>query len=116
MPTPLLYGDYLYVMDDSAGIMVVYDAYTGEVKYRQRVPAEHGVSYASSGVAADGKLYYANGDGNVVVLKAGPQYELLATNKMGEPILASPAISESTIFYRMRHHVVAVESTNKATQ
>ena len=63
-------------------------------------------------MAADGKLYFASEDGEVIVVKAGPQFERLAVNPMGEVIMASPAISEGMILVRMQHHVVAVaEST-----
>ena len=105
LPTPILYGDLLYVCSGS-GILAVYEADTGERVYRARVT--QGINYTASPVAADGKLYFANEDGEVIVVKAGRQFERLAVNPMGEVIMATPAISEGMILIRTQHHVVAV--------
>ena len=104
-PTPILYGDLLYVCSDG-GILAVYQAETGERLYRQRL--RRGGGFSASPVASDGKLYFSSEDGNVTVIKAGPEFERLAVNPMGEAILATPAISEGMIIVRMQHTVVAV--------
>jgi hypothetical protein len=57
---------------------------------------------------AGGKLYYASEDGDVFVLKAEPTYELLATNPMGEVMMATPAISPGMLVIRMHRHIVGV--------
>ena len=59
-----------------------------------------GGSFSASPVAADGKLYCTSEDGDVFVVKAGPTYELLAKNPMGEVIMATPAISDGLIIFR----------------
>jgi outer membrane protein assembly factor BamB len=105
-PTPIVYGDYLYSMNVS-GILGCYDAKTGARQYLQRI--QHGGSgFSSSPVAADGRLYFASEDGEVFVVKAGPTFELLATNTMSEVIMASPAISGGMLFIRTLGHLVAV--------
>ena len=104
-PTPILYGDLLYVCSDG-GVLAAYQAETGERVYRQRL--RRGGGFSASPVASDGKLYFSSEDGNVTVIKAGPQFERLAVNPMGEAILATPAISEGLIIVRTQHHVVAV--------
>ncbi|HKX26992.1 MAG TPA: PQQ-binding-like beta-propeller repeat protein [Blastocatellia bacterium] len=106
MPTPVVYGDYLYVCSN-AGIISVYDAKTGIRAYMQRL-AEKGGSFSASPVAADGKLYFASEDGEVVVVKAGPKYELLSVNPMGEVLMATPAISDGIIIVRGQKHVFGV--------
>lgn len=104
-PTPIVYGDYLYSINVS-GIVGCYDARTGERKYLARL--EHlGDGFSSSPVAADGRLYFASEDGDVFVVKAGPTFEVVARNPMGEVILASPAITGGMIFIRTLHHLVA---------
>ena len=109
LPTPILYGDLLYLSSDG-GILAAYQAETGERVYRERVT--RGGGYTASPVAADGKLYFSSEDGDVIVVKAGPQFERLAVNPMGEVLMATPAISEGMIIVRTQHHVVAVaEST-----
>jgi outer membrane protein assembly factor BamB len=59
-------------------------------------------------VAGDGKIYFASEDGDVFVVKAGPAFELLATNTMGDVCMASPAISGGVVYLRTKSQVVAV--------
>jgi outer membrane protein assembly factor BamB len=106
MPTPLVYGDYLYVCANH-GVVTVYQAKTGERVYQQRL-GEKGGAYSASPVAADGKVYFTSEDGEIFVLKAGPRYELLATNPMGEVLMATPAISDGMLVVRGRHHVFGI--------
>jgi len=107
IPTPIVYGDLLYVCSNT-GILVAYDAGTGKRVYQQRLAQGGGSTYSASPVAADGKLYFTSEDGDVTVVKAGPQFERLAVNKMGEVIMATPAISQGLLVFRMQHHVVAI--------
>ena len=59
-------------------------------------------------MAGDGKIYYSSEDGSVVVLKAGPTFEQIAENEMGETLMATPAISEGAIIFRTRTRLVSV--------
>jgi outer membrane protein assembly factor BamB len=104
-PTPVVYGDYLYTLSNQ-GVLACYQARTGERVYQERVGG--GGAYSASPVAADGKLYLAAEDGEVNVVKAGPEYRLLATNPVGEVLMATPAISDGVLFIRGLRHVFAV--------
>jgi outer membrane protein assembly factor BamB len=104
-PTPIVYGEYLYTCT-SQGVLTCWKAKTGERVYQRRIGA--GGSYISSPVAADGKLYFSEQDGPIRVVKAGPEYELLATNPMGEELMATPAISEGVLFVRGLQHLFAI--------
>ena len=106
IPTPIVYGDYLYIGDDR-GILTCYQAKTGEQAYRTRLADGRG-SYSASPVAADGKLYFTSEEGDIHVIKAGPKYELLATNAMGEVCLATPAIAGGMIFVRTSKHLFGI--------
>ena len=64
--------------------------------------------FTASPVASDGRIYFTSEDGDVYVVKAGPTFELLATNPLGEVAMATPAISEGTLLFRTRNHLVAV--------
>ena len=101
--TPLVYGDYLYISSDN-GVLTAYNAKTGERIYQERLPS----SFSASPVAADGKLYLASEDGEVFVVRAGPKFELLATNSMGEALMATPAISDGIIIVRSQNYVYAI--------
>ncbi len=88
---------------------------TGEPVYQERINNQS-VGFSASPVAADGKLYFASEDGDVYVVKAGPRYELITINPMGEPLMATPAISGGMILIRGQHHLFAVEELGTATQ
>ena len=77
-------------------MLSAYDAKTGERIYQERLPS----SFSASPVAADGRLYLASEDGDVFVVKAGRQYELLSKNSMGQPVMATPAISQGILIVR----------------
>ena len=106
MCTPLVYRGLVYIVKYN-GVLNVYDAKTGEKKFQERL-AGGTSAFTSSPVAADGKVYFASEEGHVLVLKAGPTYELLAENDMGESVLATPAVSEGTLLYRTQGHVMAI--------
>lgn len=100
--TPIVYRGYLYVCTDN-GILSQYQASTGESTFRARLGS--GGSFAASPVAADGKVYFFNEDGDVFVVKAGTTYELLAKNSMGEVVMATPAIAGNMMVVRGQSHV-----------
>lgn len=84
----------------------MYNAKTGERLYQQRLGDKAG-SYSASPIAADGKVYFTSEDGEIYVVKAGPKYELLSANQMGEVCMASPAVAKGMIIVRTLKHVVA---------
>lgn len=106
MPTPLIYNGYLYVLANQ-GVFDCYDLKTGQEVYRQRIPHQ-GSGFSASPVASDGKIYLSSEDGDMFVIQAGPKFEVLATNPMGEPLMATPAITSGMIFVRAQHHVYAI--------
>jgi outer membrane protein assembly factor BamB len=105
IPTPVVYDGLLYVLQNN-GVVAAYDATTGERAYQERLGA--GGSFSASPVAADSKVYFTSEDGDVFVVKAGRAFELLATNPVGEILMATPAISGGVIYFRGLNHVVAV--------
>ncbi len=102
-PTPIIYGDVLYVIADN-GVLSTYDAKTGALIYQQRLPS----TFSASPVAADGRLYLASEDGDVFVVKAGRQYELLSRNTMGQPLMATPALSQGMLIVRGENAIYAL--------
>jgi outer membrane protein assembly factor BamB len=98
IPAPLLYQDVLYMVRDG-GVVTALDAASGNLLKQGR--AALGEYYASP-VAADGKIYLANGDGKMSVLKAGEAWEVLVTNDLGEEIRGTPALDAGRLFVRTR--------------
>ena len=106
MPTPLIYQGYLYVLQNQ-GILSCYDLATGEPKYTERIPHQ-GSGFSASPVAADGKIYLPSEDGDIFVVKAGTKFELLATNRIGQPVMATPAISGGLMLVRAQDDLFAI--------
>ena len=98
MPTPLAYRGLLYVLANN-GVFDAYEIATGKEIYRQRLPLV-GSGFSASPVAADGKIYLSNEDGEMLVIAAGPAYAHVATNSMNEPLMATPALSEGVMYVR----------------
>jgi outer membrane protein assembly factor BamB len=108
MPTPLVYGGQLYVLKNQ-GILTCYDLRSGELRYEQRL-ADVTSGFSASPVAADGKLYLPSEDGDVLVVKAGPSFTLLGRNPMGQPLMATPAISGRLLLVRGERDLFAIGS------
>ena len=98
MPTPLAYRGLLYVLANN-GVLDAYEIATGKEIYRQRLPLV-GSGFSASPVAADGKIYLSNEDGEMLVITAGPAFAHIATNSMKETLMATPALSEGVMYVR----------------
>jgi outer membrane protein assembly factor BamB len=107
VPTPVSDGTYVYVVNDN-GVVYCLDVKTGAVVYGPvRLPPG---TYSSSPVLADGKIYVTmENDDKTSVFRAGPTFELLATNTFGEGCnpycLSSIAVSEGQLFFRSTQHL-----------
>ena len=106
MPTPLIYRGLLYVLANN-GLFDAYDLESGRDIYRQRVPHQ-GSGFSASPVAADGRIYLSSEDGDILVVRAGDEFTLLATNPMGEPLMATPAIAGGRLYVRGAEHLFAI--------
>ena len=113
MPTPLVYGDQLYVCSNQ-GVLTSYNADTGDRLYQERLGGTGG-AFTASLVASDGKIYMFSEDGDVFVVKSGPKYELLSKNPVGEVMMASPAISDGLIIVRGIKHVFAFGASSNTS-
>jgi len=105
LPTPIVLGDLLYVCLNN-GVFSAYQARTGERVYQQRVGT--GAVFSASPVSSHGRIYLTSEEGDVYVVRSGRTYELLATNKIGEVALATPAITRGIILIRTDRHLFAI--------
>ena len=105
MQTPLIYGDYLYNLRGN-GSLSCFHATTGELLYRESLGVTGGVT--ASGVASTGKLYFSAENGEIFIVEAGPEYNLLSRKSMGDLCMATPAISEGILFFRTKSFLIAV--------
>ncbi len=106
IPSPLVYRGYFYTNENN-GLLVCYDASTGEVVYRARIGGTGG-AYSASPIAADGRLYFTTEEGETFVVEAGPEYRLLAKNRVDGVVLSTPAASGGLLVIRTLSHVVGI--------
>jgi outer membrane protein assembly factor BamB len=92
----LVYDNGLIYMASDVGGVTAVDAATGQRVWQHRIPG----IFSASPVAGDGKVYFVSETGEVTVLRAGRTPDVLATNSLGERLIASPAISNGQIFLR----------------
>jgi outer membrane protein assembly factor BamB len=108
VPSPLLYRGGLYFLKSNSGVLTQLDAKTGAVRYTQRLEATPNV-YASP-VAADGRVYIVGREGTTVVIEAGPEAKVLATNVLDESTDASLALVDREIYLRGSKHLYRISN------
>ncbi len=105
-PSPLLYRGIYYTLLDR-GFLTAHDARTGRTVY-DRVRIEPGATFTSSPWAYNGKIFALSEDGDTYVIAAGPDYELLGKNVIGEMTLASTAVAGRTLLLRTASNLYAI--------
>jgi outer membrane protein assembly factor BamB len=108
VPSPLLHGAYLYMINDMASIVSCFEAATGKVMWQGRLGVASREGFSASPVAVDGKVYFTNDEGDTFVLRAGATFELLHVNRIGERTLASPALVDGRWYIRTERNLYAV--------
>jgi outer membrane protein assembly factor BamB len=108
VPSPLLLGDYLYTINDMASIASCHNALTGEMVGQLRLGEARREGFSASPVAVEGKIYFTNDDGETFVLSPGPDFKLLHVNRLGEQMLASPALVDKRWYLRTAAHLICI--------
>ena len=111
--SPILYGEYLYMVNDMASIVTCLEATTGRTMWQGRLGVAQREGFSASPVAMDGKIFFTNDYGETFVVRAGPKFELLHVNKMGEPILASPALVDGQWYVRTERNLIAIGANSQ---
>ncbi len=93
----------IYMIKDG-GVVTCLDAESGKLQYQSRVGRGY---YSSSPIYANGKIYICSREGIVSVLQVGNRLKPLAENDLGEPIVATPAIADDTLYVRTKQHLYA---------
>ncbi len=112
MPTPLILDGLAYFGDDR-GILHVLDLRDYQRIHRERI--SDGVTVTASPVAADGRIYFTNEDGEVIVIRAGGDFEVLGRSSVNEVCMATPAISEGNLLIRGVEHLVCLRESASGT-
>ena len=106
VPTPIAYGDHLYLWLDN-GIVVCVDAKTGAEQWNERVGRG---DFSSSPVCIDGKIYCSSRTGEFTVVDASPQFKIRGRSQLGEQTHATPAVSNGRMFIRGFEHLYCLEA------
>jgi outer membrane protein assembly factor BamB len=110
MQTPIVVGDHVYGCLDN-GVLTCFDTRSGAIRYNERL-GDGGEGFTASPVSDGRHLYFASEVGNIYVVPAAEKFSVIATNRLNETCMATPAISEGAIFFRTRSKLIAVGSKN----
>lgn len=108
IPSPLVYGDQIYLVNDMTSIVTALNAKTGESVWQGRLGEARRESFSASPVVVDGKVFITNDDGETFVVVAGPEFKLLHVNQLGEQTLATPALVDGKWYFRTAGHLLAI--------
>ena len=109
MQTPIVIDGLLFACRDN-GVLSCYRAETGEQLFSERL-GKGNQGFTASPVSAGGHLYFTSEEGQVFVVKAGPAFEVIGQNDLGEQCMATPAIADDHLFFRTRHHLICIGKT-----
>ena len=108
VPSPILYGDFLYLVNDMTSIATALNAATGEVLFQGRLGVATREGFSSSPVGVDNKVFFTNDEGETFVLRAGATFDLLHVNRLNAQVLASPALVERKWYFRTDRELLAI--------
>ena len=108
VPSGIIVGDLLYLVNDMQSILTVVEAATGKPVYQDRLGVAMREGFSASPVHVNGKIYFTNDEGQTFVVEHGRTFKLLHVNELGEQTLASPALVDGTWYWRTRSFLRAI--------
>lgn len=108
VPSGLIHGEYLYLLNDMLSIVTAYEAKTGKLMFQERLGEARREGFSASPVAVNDKLFFTNDEGETFVVAAGPTFKLLHINRLGARTLASPALVDGTWYFRTEAELLAI--------
>jgi outer membrane protein assembly factor BamB len=108
VPSAIVVGDLLYMINDMQSILTVLEAKSGATVYQERLGQPTREGFSSSPVAIGDKLFFTNDEGQTFVVQAGSTFKLLRTNDLHAQVLASPALVDGTWYWRTDSQLLAI--------
>jgi outer membrane protein assembly factor BamB len=108
IPSPLVHGDYLYLVNDMSSIATCLEAKTGKPVWQGRLGEAMREGFSASPVVVDGKVFFTNDLGETYVVATGPEFKLLRVNKLEGQTLATPALVDGKWYFRSGNHLIAI--------
>jgi len=109
VPSGLVHGEHLYLVNDIQSILTVFEAKTGTVMYQDRLGEPMKEGFSSSPVAVGDKIFFTNDNGETFVVAAGPTFKLLRVNRLNSRVLASPALVDGVWYWRTDTELLAIK-------
>ena len=109
VPSGMVHGDYLYLVNDMQSILTVLDAKTGTLVYQDRLGEAMREGFSASPVAVGNKLFFTNDNGQTFVVEAGSTFKLLRVNELHARVLASPALVDGVWYWRTDKELIAIQ-------
>jgi len=110
VPSTIVVGDQLYMVNDMQSVVTSLEAKTGQLLFQGRLGAARREGFSASPVAVDGKIFFTNDNGETFVLAAGPKFQLLHVNRLNARTLASPALVDGRWYFRTDRELVCIGS------
>jgi len=108
IPSTLLHGGVLYMVNDMVSVATAYDAKSGEVLWQGRLGEAARESFSASPVVVDDKIYFTNDLGETFVIAAGREFKLLHVNTLNARTLASPALVDGRWYWRTATELLSI--------
>jgi outer membrane protein assembly factor BamB len=109
VPSPILLGDYLYLVNDMTSVATSLEARTGTVVWQGRLGAAAREGFSASPVSADGRIFFTNDEGETFVVRGGTRtFDLMHVNRLNQPVLASPALVDGRWYFRTARELIAI--------
>ncbi|OFW40224.1 MAG: hypothetical protein A3J29_08630 [Acidobacteria bacterium RIFCSPLOWO2_12_FULL_67_14b] len=108
VPSGIVVGDLLYLINDMQSILTVFEAASGKLVYQDRLGVAMREGFSASPVHVNGKLFFTNDEGQTFVVEAGRTFKLLHVNELGARTLASPALVDGTWYWRTDAALLAI--------
>ena len=110
VPSALVHGDLLYMINDMQSVLTVLEAKTGKLVYQDRLGEPTREGFSSSPVAVGDRIFFTNDNGQTFVVQAGRAFKLLRVNELNAPVLASPALVDGTWYWRTERELLAISA------
>jgi outer membrane protein assembly factor BamB len=110
VPSTIVVGDQLYMVNDMQSVVTSLQAKTGELLFQGRLEEARREGFSASPVAVGGKIFFTNDDGETFVLASGPKFQLLRINRLNARTLASPALVEGRWYFRTDRELICIGS------
>jgi outer membrane protein assembly factor BamB len=96
------------MVNDMQSIATSFEARTGKVMWQNRLGEARREGFSASPVSVDGKVFFTNDEGETFVLRAGPTFDLMHVNRIGETTLATPALVDGVWYIRTDRSLFAI--------